>query len=153
MIHISKTYPEYPLSQFPDIIDGFQYKKEPSASDIILMNQYNDKIAVGDFAGALEFITQNPHLKEMQISAYDYNKLLDSLMAIEEWYQKDIHYYLATAAKQIIVSDVQPEGQNLNDFWIKTIGKDGNIEGIEIYCMGEGNVYRQFSPAIDAGTY
>lgn len=148
---MSVEYPDLSNTNFPESIDTFDKKSTPSSEDMQYVQQIYSKMASGDIAGAYQLMDAHPELKDSQLSALDWNKLRDAIIAIERWYQENYQEYLANNTKQIIFSDVQPDNQMLGDVWAKLIDSDNKI--YEFYrCTGTG-AYERLNVSVDCGTY
>ena len=160
---MSLNYPDLPNSKFPNEIDNDINRKEnPTTDDLVLVQQCYSLMASGDISGAYKIIEQNPQLKDAQLSAYDYNKLRDAVIAMERWYQTGIQEYLAENAKQIVFSENPPDNQMLGDVWMKIVAQASEASQMEVemyHCTTTGR-YEKVSigtsvsiDEIDGGTY
>lgn len=151
---MSEKYPDLSGTSFPGEIDTFTKKTDPSSEAVLWVQECYAKMAAGDIQGAYDIIAAHPELKDSQLSALDYNKLRDAVIAMQRWYQEQYQEYLANNTKQIIFSPTQPENQLLGDVWAKELPLDE--EGGAVYemyrCTGSGT-YAKLHTAIDCGTY
>ena len=151
---MSEKYPDLSGTNFPGAIDTFAKKTDPSSETVLWVQECYAKMAAGDMQGAYDIIAEHPELKDSQLSALDYNKLRDAVIAMQRWYQEQYQEYLANNTKQIIFSPTQPENQLLGDVWAKELtDEDGGGTVYDLYrCTGSG-VYTRLHTSIDCGTY
>lgn len=83
---MSNTYPDLRYSNFPDQIDNQIPMRDPSVSDMVLVNQYNSLLASGQYATAIEFMSANPTLQEAQMNAEKLLKIHHSILALERYF-------------------------------------------------------------------
>lgn len=83
---MSNTYPDLRYSNFPDQIDNQMPMRDPSASDMVLINQYNSLLASGQYATAIEFMAANKTLQEAQMNAEKLLKIHHSILALERYF-------------------------------------------------------------------
>ena len=85
---MSEKYPDLSGTNFPGEIDTFTKKTDPSSETVLWVQKCYAKMAAGDIQGAYDIIEAHPELKDSQLSALDYNKLRDAVIAMQRWYQK-----------------------------------------------------------------
>lgn len=73
--------------------------KDPSNSDIALINEYNSYVAQGNMTAARQFLKSNPELIPMCFNADKWNRHENMIIAIEEHYKDEIHDYLLNVVK------------------------------------------------------
>lgn len=83
---MSTTYPDLRYSNFPDQLDNQIPMRDPSVSDMVLINQYNSLLASGQNATAIEFLKANPTLQESQMNAEKLLKIHHSILSLERYF-------------------------------------------------------------------
>ena len=138
---MSITYADLPNTNYPDTKDAFKNKKDADATVATLIARYKNRFNSGNYALAKSILESNPALADSMITADDFNKLQDAVMAMQRFYQRD--------QQQIIFSSTEPTGENeqaVGDVWVKL--KDG---GNELYeKTTSGYTLRLSSPTIVA---
>ena len=117
---MSKTYTDLPNTAYPDSQDVFTAKNDATADMQPYIIQYKNHFNNGNVVAAKALLEQYPQLKNMIITAYDFNKLQDAMMAMERFVQRQ--------QQQIIFSRTEPSGakaQAVGDVWVK-ITNNGN---------------------------
>ena len=72
---MSTQYPYLYNSNFPDGLDEMTKMTDPSKDDLPKIEEYNDKIAAKDWAGAQQVLNKYPELKNMMFNADRWNNL------------------------------------------------------------------------------
>lgn len=84
---MSKTYPDYPNTNFPDSVDVMTKMHDADSTVITTLNSYRDAIANGNDTEAQAIIDANPNLlKDYIFNAEKYNKIVDAIMALQKHY-------------------------------------------------------------------
>ena len=111
---MSITYADLPNTSYPDTKDAFKNKKDADATVATLIARYKNRFNSGNYALAKSILESNPTLADSMITADDFNKLQDAVMAMQRFYQRD--------QQQIIFSSTEPTGANeqaVGDVWVK----------------------------------
>lgn len=83
---MSDTYSDLRYTNFPDQLDNQIPMRDPSVSDMVLINQYNSLLASGQYATAIEFMAANKTLQEAQMNAEKLLKIHHSILALERYF-------------------------------------------------------------------
>lgn len=83
---MSNTYPDLTHTSAPDQIDKKIPIRDPSASEIPLVNQYNTLVAQGQVAASIEILMAHPKLEECIINADKLLRIYDAIIAIERFF-------------------------------------------------------------------
>lgn len=94
------SYPDLPLSVFPDNIDSFTQWLNIVATDGPLIAQYMAAMEAGNQTLANQVLAQIPSATQKIITATDLNKLSQAILAIERFYKTDIEPYLNTKQQE-----------------------------------------------------
>lgn len=136
------SYPDLPLSAFPDNIDSFTQWLNIVATDGPLISQYLASMNAGNQALATQILAQIPSGTQKIITATDLNKLSQAILAVERFYKTDIEPY---------VDNLQTEWQNIiNQFSYKGVWSNGtaydknnivsyNISGLTLLYIATSN--------------
>jgi len=112
---LSRTYTDLPNTQYPDVTsDVFETKTDATSDMQPYITQYKNYFNSGNVAAAKALLEQFPQLKNMIITAYDFNKLQDAMMAMQRFVKRE--------QNQVLFSSTQPSGANTQsegDIWIK----------------------------------
>lgn len=131
---MSQTYTDLPYTAYPDGIDVFTNKSDANSMNRRYIVEYKNLFNDGDIAGAAALLEQFPELKEIIITAADFNKLQNAIEAMQRFVKRD--------KQQIIFSTSEPSGEDLQfigDVWVKLVPTGAN----EVYELTEsGYVYR-----------
>ena len=104
---MSATFPDLPLTVFPDDIDSFTTWLNITASDGVLIQQYVDAMNQGNQTLANQILAQIPSGTQKIIKATDLNKISQALQAIERFF----------------LTDIQPYIENQQESWLNTINQ------------------------------
>ena len=97
---MSNTYPNLVYTSFPDEpCDTYEYMQDLTLDLVELSSQYNSLINQKKFNEANKLLTDNPSLNKIYFNAEKYNKLIDSVKAIQLLYNQDIQTYILELAK------------------------------------------------------
>ena len=91
---MSRTYPNFINTVYPDQVDNFQYFSDPTTDDVLLIKQYQSYFNAGNLTAAGKILEGNPSLQNKIINANNLNKIIDALKAIETLYRDDLQTYL-----------------------------------------------------------
>ena len=91
---MSITYPQYPNSTFPDVLDSWTRRSDPNIGDITLINQYKAYILAGDITSAQNLIIANPSLKAKIFDSDALNNLQDGLQSVEKFFKDNVEGYI-----------------------------------------------------------
>ena len=86
-----------------------------SASDGALAQQYQAAMQAGNLTLAKQILAQIPNNQNKIITADYLNTINDTVLAVEQYFQ-------ARYSPAYIVSDMQPQSQEKNDFWFEITG-------------------------------
>ena len=87
---MSIKYPEYKYSDFPNNLDKQMEIRDPSASEISLIQQYNALIAAGQKAAATDLMAANPTLEEAQMNAEKLLRIHHSILALQKFFYDNV---------------------------------------------------------------
>ena len=102
-------------TNFPNAKDSFPTMKDVTASDAILLAQYQSAMQAGEIAKAKQLLAQMTDGAHKVITAEYLNNIKDAMDALET-------YYLQRWSPAYVVSDTQPVDQATGDFWFDTGG-------------------------------
>lgn len=111
MADTTKSYPQYPRSNFPDQVDDFATMQDPSSYQMSIVQQYEKLVANGDVDSAAALLKQNPDLDKSLFNAQKFNHISDGLKATQQFFKDDVEVYVA-------------------DLFRNTIGIDDSVDGI-----------------------
>lgn len=87
---MSTTYPEYSYTNFPEQIDKQMTIRDPYASELALIKQYDSLIAAGQSATAIELLVANPSLMEVQMNAEKLLRIHHSILALQRFFYDSV---------------------------------------------------------------
>ena len=91
---MSSTYSDLVYTSFPDSSDTYEYMSDLTADLVLLASQYETYINNKKFNEAAKLLKDNPLLNKIYFNAEKYNKLIDSIKAIQRLYKDDIQSYI-----------------------------------------------------------
>lgn len=91
---MSTTYSDLNFTQYPDQCDTYEYMQDISIDTYLLAKQYQSLISQSKFDEAAQLLEDNPSLNRSTLNAEKYNKLIDSIKAIERLYFSDVQTYI-----------------------------------------------------------
>lgn len=91
---MSATYPYYPNTSFPDSVQTLVTMLDVLSSDAAALAGYQQAMEAGDTALAQQWYAQISNASQKIIDAQKLNTLIDTCMALEEFYRDDIQQYL-----------------------------------------------------------
>lgn len=83
---MSITYDYFTHSDFPNQLDKEYPWRDPTASEVVLINQYNTLIASGQLATATELLAANPSLMDCIINASKLLRLQHGILAVQKFF-------------------------------------------------------------------
>ena len=86
---MSKTYPQFPDTTFPDAIQPLTEYLDIESADLALYNSYIGFIANEDYNSAQNVLQQITNFDKKIITAQKLNQLTDTIMAQQTLYQSD----------------------------------------------------------------
>lgn len=93
-------YADLTHTNYPQQEDKLRVIRDPSASEVLLINQYNSYMAMGQTALASELLVQNPSLKQCIINADTILALHHSIIAVERTFYDNILDKICRLGKQ-----------------------------------------------------
>lgn len=97
---MSTTYPQYPLTIFPEGIDNFNVFMDVVQSDYELLKLYQSALEDGDMAKAQNILEQIPNGSRKIISALRLNQLREAILALENFYGRDFVNYITNKQRE-----------------------------------------------------
>lgn len=98
---------------YPDSIQTFTAKKNiDPTTDTQYLIAYQNAVMSGDIAAMQEALNQIPDIDKKLITSEDFNTIIDTCYALEEFFNKRY-------SSAYIVSSAQPATQETGDFWIR----------------------------------
>ena len=134
---MSKTYLELTHSNYPQQNDKLMVFRDPSASEVNLINQYNSLIASGQVASAIDILSANPSLNECIINADKLLSLHHSILAVQRFFYDNVQEKIYRIGQQkgdwnaLMSSDATTEKNKLNMYDIVRYP----VNGIKQYFM------------------
>ena len=77
---------KYPFSDYPDRLWDYEYKIDPVQDIITKIQQYQTLFNNGQYEEAIQFLNNNPQIRQATIRASDFNKLADGIKSLQEFY-------------------------------------------------------------------
>ena len=102
-------------TSYPNSVQTFPQMIDLSASDGALAQQYQTAMQAGNLTLAKQILGQIPNSQSKIITADYLNTINDTVVAVEKYFQ-------ARYSPAYIVSDIQPQSQEKNDFWFEITG-------------------------------
>ena len=99
MIKISNTYPDLPLTNYPEQIDTPNKYRDPSINEIPIIQEYYGYIDSGNYVAANQLLANNPSLKQCFISADRLNAFIEMNVALQRFFRDNVFQYIITAVK------------------------------------------------------
>lgn len=103
-------------SLFPSQIQTFPNMIEITASDGVLIKQYQEAMIEGNLALAQNILEQIPNNQSKIITADYLNTINDTIIAVQK-------YFNNRYSPGYIVSTTQPTNQQDGDFWFQVTGE------------------------------
>lgn len=91
---MSTKYPDLSETLFPDALDIITRMSDITYTDLDLIKQYNTYISAGNFESAQQLLADNPGLQNKIFNAEKFNKLADSIMAVQRFFKDDVETYI-----------------------------------------------------------
>ena len=102
-------------SLFPGAIQTFPQMIDLTASDGPLAQQYQAAMQAGNLALAKQILAQIPNNQNKIITADYLNTINDTVVAVEK-------YFKGRYSPAYVVSETQPQNQEVTDFWFEVTG-------------------------------
>lgn len=102
-------------TSYPNSVQTFPQMINLAASDGTLVQQYQTAMQAGNLTLAKQILGQIPNSQSKIITADYLNTINDTVVAVEKYFQ-------ARYSPAYIVSDIQPQSQEKNDFWFEITG-------------------------------
>lgn len=80
---MSKTYPSYPGTNYPDSIDTFAKIVDVTISTLPYAILYQNYFERGELDSAAQVLAEHPELEQCLMNADKFNKVIDAIKAIE----------------------------------------------------------------------
>lgn len=138
---LSTTYPDLTHSNFPNQEDKQKVFRDPSASEIPQIQQYNTYIASGNVASAIEYLNKYPNLNECIINADKLKSMYHAILAVERYFYDSILEKIYRIGNQkgdwneLMSSTATDEAYRLNKF--DTVRYP--VDGINQYFLIDSN--------------
>lgn len=113
---MSNTYQDLINTLYPDGEDVFETKTDATADMHPYITRYKNYFNSGNVSAAKALLEQYPQLKSMIITAADFNRLQDTILALCR--------FATRQQQQMIFSATQPSGQTVGDVWINIAEKN-----------------------------
>lgn len=91
---MSITYSDLIFTNYPDACDSYEYMSDLTTDLIALVSQYELLINSKKFTEAAQLLADNPSLNRIYFNAEKYNKIIDSIKAVQRLYFSDIQNYI-----------------------------------------------------------
>ena len=91
---MSITYSDLSFTQYPDACDTYEYMQDMTSDLLDLVSQYESLIKLKRFNEASQLLVDNPSLNRIYFNAEKYNRIIDSVKAIQRLYFSDIQKYI-----------------------------------------------------------
>lgn len=145
---MSTRYPDLRHTNFPDQLDNQIPMRDPSASDMVLINQYNSLLASGQYATAIEFLSANQTLQESQMNAEKLLKIHHAILALERYYFDDVQQQIFRIGNKrgawnaYMSSFTADDAYRLNKYDVVTYPVDGVDQYFLVYGdnINEGEI-------------
>lgn len=98
---MSTTYSDLIYTNYPDNIDSYEYMQDMTSDLSDLVSQYEKLIGSKRFNDAAQLLIENPSLNRIYFNAEKYNKLIDSIKAIQRLYNRDVQTYILELVKYL----------------------------------------------------
>ena len=96
---MSNLYPDLLYTAFPDQLnDTYEYMQDMTADLVGLVSQYETLINTKRFNEAVKLLSENPSLNRIYFNAEKYNKIIDSIKALQRLYKDDVQTYILNLA-------------------------------------------------------
>lgn len=120
---MSTTFPEYSNSSFPDLFQDLEKKYDVDGITLSKVLVYQSYMAEGNLTQANLYKQQYPEILTTMISAEDWNKLIETIKAVERW--------VTVKDRTIVVSKTEPTGNTYQingQFWYKLSADETYVE-------------------------
>lgn len=99
---------------FPQQLQTFETALDITASDGVLIAQYQKAKEDGNLALAAQILAQIPQASKKMLTADKFNTITDTCYALER-------YYAERYSPAYVVSASQPAAQEIGDFWFEVV--------------------------------
>ena len=110
------TYPDLPLTSYPDTIQEINNVMDVNISTLPLVKQFNEYLDNNDLASAQALVQNNPNLDANMLNAKKYNILAQTIIAMQR--------FITRTQQQALLSSTEPTGATLQasgDIWLQKI--------------------------------
>lgn len=104
-------------SLFPQSTQTFPTMQDMTASDALLVNQFQQAMQAGNVALAQTILAQITDYDKKIISAELLNTAWDTLVALQK-------YFTTRYSPAYVISATQPEDQEIGDYWFEVVETD-----------------------------
>lgn len=128
---MSVSYPEYYYSTFPEQLDKQMTIRDPYASELSLIQQYNSLVSSGQSVAAIELLTANPTLMESQMNAEKLLTIHHSILSLQHFFYDSVLEKIYHIGQQkgewdyFMSTDATDEALHLNMYDIVRYPVDG----------------------------
>lgn len=105
------------MTTFPQTIQSFPIMQDMTASDALLVNQFQQAMQAGNVALAQTILAQITDSDKKIISAELLNTAWDTLVALQK-------YFTTRYSPAYVISEAQPEDQEIGDYWFEVVETD-----------------------------
>ncbi|MBZ9622837.1 hypothetical protein G9F71_008225 [Clostridium sp. FP2] len=111
---MSNTYSDLPNTKFPDQVDDFSRMRDLSASEVVLMEQYQALIKAKDITSAQNLIENNPGLKVVLFNAFNVNNIGDAVKSLERFFNSNVNGFIQLKQTEMttFITDKKTEVNN-----------------------------------------
>lgn len=137
---MSNFYPDLINTTFPNSIQTFITMLDMTIDDAQAVTGYQQAMRNGDYDSANQYFNQIENGEQKFINAHKINKLIDTCIALQRFYESDIHPYI-DSWKQGIEENV--------DFVYKGLYSSSSSYFKNNFVLYDGNGYSQLFIAIE----
>lgn len=105
------------MTTFPQSIQTFPTMQDMTASDALLVNQFQQAMQAGNVALAQTILAQITDSDKKIISAELLNTAWDTLVALQK-------YFTTRYSPAYVISETQPEDQEIGDYWFEVVDSE-----------------------------
>ena len=95
----SVIYEDCPYTKFPEAIDTITRKRDVDLETKTALDQYYTYVNAGNFTAAATLLSENAALKQTVMTAEDYNKMRDGLIAVQRVFDAYVADYILSVVK------------------------------------------------------
>lgn len=128
---VNIKYDDLLHTNYPQQIDKLKTLRDPNANEVVLIQQYNNLMASGNYMGAVEHLNTYPSLKECIINADLLLSMHHSIIALQRFFHSNVQDKIYRIGKQKgdwnenMSSDASDESLKLNMYDIVRYPVDG----------------------------